>query len=82
LRRPPGARTIAAQIRNLFGFFSHTGVLNSELKRLAQIEIFRVVMKSGPWRGFDDLTWDVVDDYASYIHGLARICGSDVVGNV
>ena len=61
---------------------SRTGVLDSNLRRLAQIEIFRVVIKSAPWSGSDDLTWDVVDDYASYIHGLARICGSDVVGNV
>jgi hypothetical protein len=28
---------------------SHTGVLDSKLKRLAQIEIFRVVIKSARW---------------------------------
>jgi hypothetical protein len=44
----PGVQTIMAQIHNLRGFFSHTGVLDSKLKRLAQIEIFCVVIKSAP----------------------------------
>jgi hypothetical protein len=44
-----GVRTITGQIHNLRGFFSHTGVLDSKLRRLAQIEIFRAVIKSAPW---------------------------------